>query len=110
MRERGMGGYWGKGMFTWDLLDGCDGNFFGCCDECVGGVGGGDGNYEVGCDYGAGDGTAECGADGDVFDLVEGRNVGNVEGYSRGESGGWDGGEDDVFSDGLMDVVNVGDG
>ena len=80
MRERGMGGYWGKGMFTWDLLDGCDGNFFGCCDECVGGVGGGDDNYRVSCDDEGGDGTDERGADEAVVGLVESSNVGHVEG------------------------------
>ena len=84
MRKHGMGGFGDIGMFTWDLLDGGDGNLVGCCDECVGGVGGGDVNDGVGCDDGAGDGTDYCGADGAVFGLVEVRNVGYVEGYSRG--------------------------
>ena len=56
----------------------------GCCDECVGGVGGGDDNYGVVCDDGAGDGTYECVANGYVVGLVEGSNCGYVEGYSRG--------------------------
>ena len=51
-----------------------------------------DDNDGVGCDDGAGDGvcdggcigTDECVSDGDVVGLVEVRNVGHVEGYSRG--------------------------
>ena len=60
----------------------------GCCDECVGEFGGGDDNGGVGCDYGSGDGTDKCGANGAVVGLVRGRNVGYVEGYCRGESVG----------------------
>ena len=74
-----MGGSEGIGMFTWDVLDVGDGNLVGCCDEYVGGVVGGDNNYRVGCDDGAGDGTDECGADGAMVGLVEGRNVGACE-------------------------------
>ena len=59
----------------------------GCFDECLGRVGGVDDNDGVGCDDGAGDGTYECGADGDVVFLVEVSNFGYVEVYSRGESG-----------------------
>ena len=78
MRELGMGGSGGIGMFTWYVLYGGDGDLVGCCDECVVGVGGGDDNDRVGCDDGAGDGTAKCGADGAVVGLVEGSNVGNL--------------------------------
>ena len=68
----------------------------GCCDECVGLLGGGDNNYRVDFDDVLGDGvcdggyavTDECGADGAVVGLVEGSNAGYVEGYSRWESGG----------------------
>ena len=56
----------------------------GCCDECVGGVGGDYNNDGLGCDDGAGDVTDKCGADGAVVGLVYGINVGNVKGYSRG--------------------------
>ena len=64
----------------------------GCCDECVGGVGGGDDNDRVGCDYVAGDrvcgggciGTDKCGANGAVVGLEEGNNVGYVNVYRRG--------------------------
>ena len=51
-------------------------------------MGGGNDNDVVGCDDGAGDGTDECGADGAVIFLVEGRNVEYVEGYCRRGSGG----------------------
>ena len=71
-----MGGSGGIGMVNWGILDGGDGYSIDCCDDCVGGV----------CDGGWID-TEECGDDGAVFGLVEGRNVGYVEGYSRGESG-----------------------
>ena len=68
----------------------------GCCDECVGGVGGVDDNDRLGFYDGAGGGvcdgwcigTDKCGADGGVVGLVEGSNVGYVEGYSRGGSVG----------------------
>ena len=51
-------------------------------------MGGGNYNDGVGCDDVAGDGTEKCGADGGVVDLVEGSNVGYVEGYFRGGPGG----------------------
>ena len=38
----------------------------GCYDECVGGVGGGNDSDGVGCDDGAGDGTDDCVAYGDM--------------------------------------------
>ena len=57
MREHGMGGSEGIGMVTWDVLDGFDGDLVGCCDECVGGVGGWDYNDGLGFNDGAGDGT-----------------------------------------------------
>ena len=79
-----MGGSGGIGIGTWDVVDGGDGNLVGCCDECVGGVSGGDDNDGVGCDYGAGDDTDEYGPDGAVGSLVEGINVGYVEGCYRG--------------------------
>ena len=64
----------------------------GCYDECIDGLGGGDDNYVVGFYDEACDGvfnggcivTDECGADGAVVGLVEGRNVGYMEVYSRG--------------------------
>ena len=105
-----MGGSGGIGMGTWDVLDGSDGDLVGCCDECLGRVGGVDYNDGVGCDDWAGDGTYECGTDGDVVVLVEGSNVVYVEVYSRGESGVWNGGDDYGCIDDLMDGVDVGDG
>ena len=59
-------------------------------------MGGGNDNERVGCVDVAGYGvcdwgcisTNNCGANGDVVGLVEGSNVGYVEGYSRGESDG----------------------
>ena len=62
--------------------------WFSCCNECICGVGGDDDNDIVGCNDGAGDVTDECGADGAVVGLVEGINVGYVEGYFRGGPGG----------------------
>ena len=50
MRENGVGGSGGIGVFTWYLLDGGDVDLVGCCDKCVGGVGGGDDNDGVGFD------------------------------------------------------------
>ena len=86
-----MGSSGGIGIGTRYVLDGGDGDLVGCCDECVVGVDGGNDNDKVGCDDGAVDGvsgwgcigTDEFGADGSVVGLVEGRNVGNVEVYSR---------------------------
>ena len=88
MRECGMSGSGGIGMFTLDVLYRGDGNLVGCCDECVGGVGRDDDNYRVGFDDGDVDVTDECGYDGGVVGFLEGRNIGNVEGYIRGVSGG----------------------
>ena len=85
MMERGVGGSGGIGMFTWDVLDGGEGDLVGCCYEFVGGVGGGNYNYVVGFYDGAGNGPDKFGAKGDVFYLVEERNVGHLEGYIRGE-------------------------
>ena len=84
MREHGMSVSGGIGMGTWDVLDGGDGDLVDCCDGCVGGVGGGDDNSGVGCDYGSGDGTDKCGADGAVVGFVEGSNVGMRKDISGG--------------------------
>ena len=88
MRERGMGGSGVIGMGNLDVVDGGDGHLVGCCDECVVGVGGGYDNDRVSCDDGDGDVTDYCEANWDVVGLVEGSNVGCVEGYCRGESSG----------------------
>ena len=70
MREHGMGGSGGIGMFTWYVLNGGDGDLVGYCDEYVGGVGGGDDNDRLGYDDVSGDSTGKCGVDGAVVDLV----------------------------------------